>query len=274
MGDNQFVSTGAAAKLLGVTPDTVLKWIKRGRLEASRTPGGHYRVSRVTLGRMSGEQQPAAPESTPAAAPAAPAPVYCWEYHAVDGHVRPACTDCRAYQAKALRCYELRSLPSGMGSPADFCTTACEVCGYFREQVQGPVRVLVVSDSVSLREELLRGAAHRPIRLEFASREYECASIVEAFHPEFALIDCSLPKARWTSLVACMVEDRRAAGTRVLLLARRRAKRWPSALEAINRSGPVHLGLPLSWPQFESALGLRPAPLPPITSREPNSTAG
>ena len=28
-----------------VTPDTVLKWIKKGRLAATRTAGGHYRVA-------------------------------------------------------------------------------------------------------------------------------------------------------------------------------------------------------------------------------------
>ena len=39
------LTTGQAAKLCAVTPDTVLKWIKKGRLEATRTAGGHYRVA-------------------------------------------------------------------------------------------------------------------------------------------------------------------------------------------------------------------------------------
>lgn len=266
MGDNQYISTGAAARLLGVTPDTVLKWIKRGRLEASRTAGGHYRVPRVALDRMRGEQQQAPPRPAPGTVPAAPAHAYCWEYHAVDGSVRPACRQCKAFQAKALRCYELRSLPSGMGSPNDFCATTCDRCGYFRQRAHGPVRVLVVSDSVSLREELLRGAVHRPIVFEFASREYECASIVDAFHPEFALIDCSLPKSTRTSLVACMAEDRRAAGIRILLVAGRRARRSGKAPTSLDGQGPAHLGLPLSWPDVESALGLPPSSTPSIAS--------
>jgi excisionase family DNA binding protein len=42
----EFITTGQAASLCSVTPDTVLKWIKAGKIPASRTPGGHYRISR------------------------------------------------------------------------------------------------------------------------------------------------------------------------------------------------------------------------------------
>ena len=50
--DGEYFSTGQAAKLCAVTPDTVLKWIKRGRLRARRTPGGHYRISREDLDEL------------------------------------------------------------------------------------------------------------------------------------------------------------------------------------------------------------------------------
>jgi excisionase family DNA binding protein len=33
------LSTGRAAELCSVTPDTILKWIKRGRLSGVRTAG-------------------------------------------------------------------------------------------------------------------------------------------------------------------------------------------------------------------------------------------
>ena len=42
--EGQWLTTGQAAKYCSVKPDTVLKWIKRGRLTAERTPGGHYRI--------------------------------------------------------------------------------------------------------------------------------------------------------------------------------------------------------------------------------------
>ena len=43
------LSTGKVAKLLSVTPDTVLKWIKNGQLPATRTAGGHYRIAQRDL---------------------------------------------------------------------------------------------------------------------------------------------------------------------------------------------------------------------------------
>ena len=45
-------TTGQAARLCSVTPDTVLKWIKAGRIEAQRTAGGHYRISPQELERL------------------------------------------------------------------------------------------------------------------------------------------------------------------------------------------------------------------------------
>ena len=38
------LSTGEVARLCSVNPDTVLKWIKKGQLAATRTAGGHYRI--------------------------------------------------------------------------------------------------------------------------------------------------------------------------------------------------------------------------------------
>ena len=43
------VSTGKAAELCSVTPDAVLKWIKTGKIQATRTAGGHYRISKECL---------------------------------------------------------------------------------------------------------------------------------------------------------------------------------------------------------------------------------
>jgi len=38
--DQDMVSTGQAAKLCSVTPDTILKWIKNNKIEAVQTAGG------------------------------------------------------------------------------------------------------------------------------------------------------------------------------------------------------------------------------------------
>lgn len=38
------ISTGEVAKRLGVTPQTVREWIASKKIQASQTPGGHWRV--------------------------------------------------------------------------------------------------------------------------------------------------------------------------------------------------------------------------------------
>ena len=38
------LSTGQIAALAGVDPKTVGNWIRKGKLEASKTPGGHHLV--------------------------------------------------------------------------------------------------------------------------------------------------------------------------------------------------------------------------------------
>lgn len=37
------LSTGAVARLFGVSPSTVTRWARLGVLKAVRTPGGHFR---------------------------------------------------------------------------------------------------------------------------------------------------------------------------------------------------------------------------------------
>jgi molybdopterin-binding protein len=44
-----------AAELLGVSPDTVRRWIDAGRLEARRTRGGQRRVDGASLARLAAE---------------------------------------------------------------------------------------------------------------------------------------------------------------------------------------------------------------------------
>ena len=43
--DPYLLTTGQAAKLCEVVPDTILKWIRKGRLRGTRTAGGHYRIN-------------------------------------------------------------------------------------------------------------------------------------------------------------------------------------------------------------------------------------
>ncbi|HIE66528.1 MAG: TOBE domain-containing protein [Acidimicrobiales bacterium] len=52
---------GEAAKLLGVSPDTVRRWADAGRLATSRTTGGHRTINGPDLARLSQELAAEAP---------------------------------------------------------------------------------------------------------------------------------------------------------------------------------------------------------------------
>jgi molybdopterin-binding protein len=59
-------TVGEAAELLGVSPDTVRRWVDSGQLEAARTAGGRRRLDGKTLARFSTERA-AIPPATPVA---------------------------------------------------------------------------------------------------------------------------------------------------------------------------------------------------------------
>lgn len=50
--DKDVLTTGDVAKALHVSPVTVKQWIKRGKLKATRTPGGHFRIGAGSFGRF------------------------------------------------------------------------------------------------------------------------------------------------------------------------------------------------------------------------------
>jgi len=68
--ESRHLTTGEAAGLCSVKPDTVLKWIKKGQLQAAKTAGGHHRIeyrdlqSFLHAHRVGGEIPP--PDESPA----------------------------------------------------------------------------------------------------------------------------------------------------------------------------------------------------------------
>lgn len=56
MEDNEkeFYGTNEAARVLGVSPVTVWRWCRLGKIKAWRTPGGHYRIPREEIERLLG----------------------------------------------------------------------------------------------------------------------------------------------------------------------------------------------------------------------------
>lgn len=46
---DELLSTGEVGKIFGVSSNTVLNWIKEGKIEATQTPGKHARISRRSV---------------------------------------------------------------------------------------------------------------------------------------------------------------------------------------------------------------------------------
>ncbi len=79
MGSDDYLTTAEAGALLGVSPPTVISWVKRGELPAHTTPGGHRRISRAELLAFAAQRGLRAPP-TPAAAPRPRVtPVLIWD---------------------------------------------------------------------------------------------------------------------------------------------------------------------------------------------------
>ncbi len=221
MSKQPYISTGQAAKLLGVTPDAILKWIKRGRLTAVRTAGGHFRVRR--------DQVDALIQAKSGSAEAERKALHCWEYHAFDGKLRDECAVCLVHTSRALRCYELSRHPKEMGFTTCFAFKGrCRDCGYYRTQVHAPVRLLVVTDDTLLRDRLSAETGQSRYQVEFCSNAYDCSSTIERFRPEIVLLDGALAVEFRTEMCTRLSTDPRVPDVRIVQTAppgRPRSKR-------------------------------------------------
>lgn len=188
------VSTGQAAKLCSVTTDTVLKWIKRGRLRASRTTGGHYRIARTELERCQGLQ---------------PRRLHCWEYHRQGAVLHPNCGACIVYRARAARCWELARVGSVAGHSLAFCTSACEECGYYRLMRGRAAQVLLLSEDPVLAESVHGQCRSPDLSVEVAESEYALSALVQTFVPDFVIIDEKITRERVSSVARSLLQDAR-----------------------------------------------------------------
>ena len=48
----ELISIGEAARILGVSVDTIRRWDVEGRVQCIRTPGGQRRISQDEIGRI------------------------------------------------------------------------------------------------------------------------------------------------------------------------------------------------------------------------------
>ena len=210
------LTTGQAAKLCSVTPDTVLKWIKKGRLPGTRTAGGHFRIERRDLEPFVPGLRHSGTASEQVLGRVARA-LRCWEFLKDQGDVRDECHQCVVYKVGAERCFLMAELKGDMGHARQFCESSCEPCVYYR-WVQGlPANVLVLTADKRLIENL-DVDEQQGLALRFARSAYEASAVIHDFRPVLVAIDVELIPGRDTELLESLSADSRIPGLRMVLL--------------------------------------------------------
>jgi excisionase family DNA binding protein len=213
----ELLSTGEAAELCSVTPDTVLKWIHAGKIPAHRTPGGHHRIPLEAIERFLEGGDPRADGST-----AGKVLQYCWEFNSSSDDIPDGCRRCIVFRSRSRRCYELTSLPSDSGYVGVYCEGNCRECDYYRAVRGQPPKILVVTDRPALEESLEREGGHGGFKLEFADCEYRCSMLIERFRPDYVVIDCALGVERSGEFTRLLSEDPRIPFVRIVLAGNRK----------------------------------------------------
>lgn len=214
---SEFLTTGQAAKVCSVTPDTILKWLKKGRLNGVRTAGGHYRIQRQDLEPLVASPNPA--ESHPRQLPAShPRSVRCWEYLGERGAIRDDCRDCVVYRVRAARCFKMAGMEADIGHVRQFCRGSCEDCVYYRRVNGLATNVLVISSDEEL-VDLLAGEEDESVTLRFARNPYEASAAMCEFRPAFAAIDVECIPTGGEEFFDCLAGDPRIPGLKIILVA-------------------------------------------------------
>lgn len=221
----EFLTTTQAAELLSVSPDTVLKWVKAGKIESTRTLGGHFRIPRSALNlsdvEVSGEKLVQGENTIPVTHQ------YCWEYLARGGEIKPDCLECITYRSRTRRCYELRDLPEGMGCLRVYCQSSCSECDYYRMVNGQELNIILLSESGRLVRDWQGDGDIQGLQIQIAENEYECASIIQNFRPDYIVVDCALGKRRTATVCRNLFNDARIPVVRIILASKtRQLKRY------------------------------------------------
>lgn len=219
---DSLLSTGEVAKLCGVTPDAVLKWIKKGRLPASRTPGGHYRISTEScaalgFGASRREGQPAAVSPGDSERPRP----RCWEYFGQPSTPPDTCRDCLVYQARVEHCYKLAELGEKAGHKCKFCRTECIDCPFYRACNGLATIVLVITRDEALTRRLKKRTDARKVSLHFAHTGYESSTLIGTLRPAIVILDGELREISEGKLVESILKDDRVPGVNVFVARKR-----------------------------------------------------
>lgn len=220
-----FVTTAELARMLSVSPDTVLKWVRAGKIPCYKTPGGHARIPSEVAASLLPRAGRDEADDAPAALPVFR---HCWEYYGEHGCLRDECRDCVAYRSRARRCYEMRAIPEEFGHLKLHCSTTCEECEYYRHTRDSLPGVLIVTrDRPHLGS--VEAAGTIGLRLGIAGDEYECALEVGRLRPDWVVLDASLGRERLRRVCEHVARDERIPLARVVVASRTAA--WAADCE-------------------------------------------
>ncbi len=123
-----YLTTFQAAEIMSVTPDSVLKWIKSGKLKALKTPGGHNRIAPESVhGFLKSSTPKIFSESTKS-------PnyfEYCWQFNSQQNDCIQECKDCIVFKSRTKYCFEMSNLSKEVGLLKLFCKSSCIECRYY-----------------------------------------------------------------------------------------------------------------------------------------------
>ncbi len=217
----ELLSTGDVARLCGVTRDAVLKWIKKGKLPAVRTPGGHYRIARDACQGMAMEGPHSKPLVDYGGEPGEFGPLRCWEYFGDSGSPREVCLSCLVYIARAQNCFRLAELGEESGHRLHFCRHDCRTCSYYRACQGLATEVLVITKDEELVQRLESSVDPEQISMRFARSGYEGSAVISTFSPAVIILDSDLPEVRTGFLPESIRGDERIPAATVVVACRR-----------------------------------------------------
>ncbi len=126
MVDRPYLTVREVAEQCGVTRRTVLNWIAKGRLEATRLPNGRYSVHEAVCKAFVAQRNQVAAQRARWTWPGEGE--HCWLHNAEqEGH---RCWACMVYRSHAMHCFGIRA---ELGDGAVGCDERCSRCAYYQD---------------------------------------------------------------------------------------------------------------------------------------------
>jgi len=215
-----YYTTTEAAKLLSVSADTVLKWVRADKIESYKTPGGHARIPKEAIERLLLDMKNVDEEISNETETREQFFRFCWDLFSKDGRIKEECLNCKAYLTRASRCFEMLKIPKQLEMLNLKCNLECSECEYYKLTQRKELYILLISASKDLVETLEKEVKDSHLVLKCVSTEYECAASIDKFRPDFIIVDSALGSTVTRELIQSLANDKRIPITRTVVCSR------------------------------------------------------